>query len=32
MVADLESTLHDTLSRAKSALSLATEIQEYLWR
>ena len=29
---DVEKTLHDTLSRANSALSLATEIQEQLWR
>jgi hypothetical protein len=32
MLTQLESTLHDTLSRAKSALSLAHEIQESLWR
>ncbi|MGN6367310.1 MAG: hypothetical protein ACTHN5_03525 [Phycisphaerae bacterium] len=32
MVAQIEQTLHDTLSRANSALTLATEIQESLWR
>ena len=32
MFTQLESTLHDTLSRANSALSLAKDIQESLWR
>jgi len=32
MLAELELTLHDTLSRAKSALCLAAEIQESLWQ
>ena len=32
MLTHLELTLHHTLSRAKTALTLATEIQEQLWR
>jgi hypothetical protein len=32
LLIDLQQTLHDTLTRANSALTLATEIQEYLWR
>jgi hypothetical protein len=32
MLTQLEQTLTTTLSRAKSALSLAHEIQEHLWR
>jgi hypothetical protein len=32
MLTQLESTLHQTLTRANSALTLATQIQESLWR